>query len=44
MEKENVIQKIQKLLKLQCGAESIGLMGNLFSMKDQTTINVGLNV
>lgn len=30
MEKENVIQKIQKLLKLQCGAESIGSTGEAF--------------
>lgn len=27
MEKENVIQKIQKLLKIQYGAESIGSTG-----------------
>ena len=30
MEKENVIQKIQKLLKLQYGAESIGSTGEAF--------------
>ena len=30
MDKENVIQKIQKLLKLQCGAESIGSTGEAF--------------
>ena len=29
MEKENVIQKIQKLLKLQYGAESIGSTGEV---------------
>ena len=30
MEKENVIQKIQKLLKLQYGAESIGSTGEAY--------------
>ena len=30
MEKENVITKIQKLLKLQYGAESIGSTGEAF--------------